>query len=124
LAIFYFTFLCVRNKKCVGVARLQYQQKKSRLQINTRFFQSSTTDLEEKNLTLIPTGVTIYGSHYFKAKVLKKSLKIKILKNSYSLSILSSFILTSGIFLKSHPCVLFMVNVLKKSESVTYAVYG
>jgi hypothetical protein len=26
------------------------------------------------DLTLIPTAVTIYGSHYFKAKFLKKSL--------------------------------------------------
>jgi hypothetical protein len=28
-------------------------------------------------LTLIPTAMTIYGSHYFKAKLIKKSLNNK-----------------------------------------------
>jgi hypothetical protein len=47
------------------------------------------TLLAESNLTLIPTSVTTYGSHYLKTKFLKKSLS-KI--NSKKLLILQHFI--------------------------------
>ncbi len=35
---------------------------------------STVTPVNGQDLTLIPTGVTIYGSHCFKAKFLKKLL--------------------------------------------------
>ncbi len=37
-----------------------------------QFWDSSFELTEHNTLTLIPTGMTIYGSRYFKAKFLKK----------------------------------------------------
>jgi hypothetical protein len=54
---------------------------------------------EHCNLILIPIGVTKYGSHYFKAKFLKKSLNnTKFERIAKSLSILSKFILLQAFF--------------------------
>jgi hypothetical protein len=50
-------------------------------------------------LTLIPTGVTIYGSHYFKAKFLEKLLNNTNLKKIAKFC-LHSFILIPAVFFK------------------------
>jgi hypothetical protein len=51
----------------------------------------------------MPSGLTIYMVHtILKLNLSKSHEEYKFEKNSHSLSILPSFILTSGIFLKRH----------------------
>jgi hypothetical protein len=64
----------------------------------------------------------MYGHTILKQNFKKSFCNIN-LKNSQSLSILSSFILTYEFFSKAIFCVLFQAKCLEKSESVNITVY-